>query len=257
VVKRRPTSLMAGAQAAVVPDKRVPVWAWAVGGLALLTLVAGVAMGARSLIGGGSMPAPTPSPTPTATPTRAPAHTPTTIPTRTPATPMLATATPQPTSRPTSTPAHMPTPATTATLQPSPTATSTSIPPTPTRGVMPTPSPAPLGTSPELAAPAQGGEYQSPVTFQWRGSLSAGQAYQVSARHPGSGYTIQSGLLTDQSWTADLPGDRFGEWRWTVSVVQGGRTAATSSEWMFWFNPHPGGGGGGGEQPQTTNTPPP
>ena len=95
-------------------------------------------------------------------------------------------------------------------------------------------------------APAQGGEYRSPVTFQWGGSLGAGQAYQVTARHAGSGYAIQSGLLTDHSWTADLPADRYGEWHWVVTVVQSGKTVGTSSEWMFWFNPSGGGGDGGG-----------
>ena len=40
-------------------------------------------------------------------------------------------------------------------------------------------------------------------------------------------------------WDADLPGDRFGEWRWWVSVIRDGTVATTSSEWMFWFNPFP------------------
>jgi hypothetical protein len=60
-------------------------------------------------------------------------------------------------------------------------------------------------------------------------------------------------LLTDQSWTADLPADKYGEWRWTVSVVQGGRAVTTSSEWMFWFNPFPGGGKPG--EPTPTEPP--
>jgi hypothetical protein len=104
-----------------------------------------------------------------------------------------------------------------------------------------------------LVAPAQGGEYQSPIGFQWRSALSRGQAYLVIARHPGSGHVIQSELLMDQSWTADLPNDKYGEWRWTVSVVQDGRTVATSAEWMFWFNPHSGGGGGDGGSAKPTS----
>jgi hypothetical protein len=93
---------------------------------------------------------------------------------------------------------------------------------------------------PEPVAPAQGGEYRSPVTFGWRGSLSLNQAYQVTARHTESGHTLQSGLLTTEQWTADVPANRVGEWRWTVSVVEGGVPVATSPEWMFWFNPFPG-----------------
>ena len=95
-----------------------------------------------------------------------------------------------------------------------------------------------------------------PVTFQWSGSLGAGQSYQVTARHTESGQTVQSGLLAEQSWTADLPGERHGEWRWTVAVVQGGGTTATSSEWMFWFKPGGGGGGGGGGDGEYTPEPP-
>ena len=162
-----------------------------------------------------------------------------------------------PTLTPTPTSTNTPTP--TSTPTPTPTRTPTETPrPTPT--VTPSPANTATPTAPplELVAPAYGDTYKA-VSFQWRGSLSAGQAYQVTARHFESGYTIQSGLLTDQSWTADLPSDKFGEWRWTVSVVQGGRTMATSSEWMFWFNPRP---GGGGQTPTTeptiqpTNTPP-
>jgi hypothetical protein len=35
-----------------------------------------------------------------------------------------------------------------------------------------------------------------------------------------------------------LPPERYGEWHWTVSVVQGDSTVATTSiEWLFYFNP--------------------
>ncbi len=159
-----------------------------------------------------------------------------------------------PTLTPTPTSTNTPTPTSTATPSPTPTPVPTK---TPTTTPSPTPSPmrttTPTAPPLELVAPAYGDTYRV-VTFQWRGSLSAGQAYQVTARHFESGYTIQSDLLTGQSWTPDLPGGKFGEWRWTVSVVQGGRTVATSSEWMFWFDPVP-------RTPQApttpTNTPPP
>jgi hypothetical protein len=171
-----------------------------------------------------------------------PMHQPTSTPTRSPA----------PTRAPTSTPMYTPTPAATSTRiprvsTPTPAATFTRIP------RVSTPTPIPRAVLPELVAPAQGGEYQSPIGFQWRSALSRGQAYLVIARHPGSGHVIQSELLMDQSWTADLPNDKYGEWRWTVSVVQDGRTVATSAEWMFWFNPHSGGGGGDGGSAKPTS----
>jgi len=106
-----------------------------------------------------------------------------------------------------------------------------------------------------LTGPAQGGTYASPITFQWDGALGAGQAYQVTAYHSESRQTLRSDPLTAQSWTADLPGDKFGEWRWSVSVLQGGSVIATSPEAMFWFNPCPGcGGDNGGDGPQPTPT---
>ena len=122
-------------------------------------------------------------------------------------------------------PAPMPFPTTTAvpvTLMPFPTLIVATMTPAPT--LTPFPTPIPGATVPELIAPAQGLEYRSPLTFQWRGFLRAGQAYQVTARHTESGYVVQSGLLTDQSWAADLPAEKFGEWRWAVSVVQNRRT---------------------------------
>ena len=61
---------------------------------------------------------------------------------------------------------------------------------------------------------------------------------------------VQSELLAERSWAVDLPTEHFGEWRWTVAVVQSGKVVATSAERMFWFNAHTGsGGGGGGGQP--------
>jgi len=118
-----------------------------------------------------------------------------------------------------------------------------------------TPTPAPQAVPPELVSPAQGEKRKNPVTFQWQGSLNAGEAYQVTLYHPKSDYTIQSELLTVQEWSIDLPGDRYGEWRWTVSVVSQEKVVAFSSEWMFWFDPSPGGGPKPTEGPPTV--PPP
>jgi hypothetical protein len=100
-------------------------------------------------------------------------------------------------------------------------------------------------------APAQGGEFRNPFTFEWRGALTPGQAYQVTARHLKSGHRVESEWLTGQSWTVNLPEERYGEWRWDVSLIQEGRTVITSSEGMFWFNPYPGDG-----KPRVRNTPP-
>jgi serine/threonine protein kinase len=242
--------------AAPARPRGVPVWAWALGGLVVLALVVGLAIGVTRLVEGGSAPMPTPtlSPTPVATPTPMPTHKPTRTPTRTPTSPPTAT----PTPRPTSTSAHTPTrrPTNTPTRTPTPAATATHTRTSPTLTRRPTYTPTPPAVALELVAPAQGCTFPNPITFQWRGSLSAGQAYQVTARHPGSNYAIQSELLTDQNWSAHLPAERYGEWRWTVSVVEDGSAVITSSERMFWFQPG-GGGGGDGNGGEGTSTPPP
>jgi hypothetical protein len=99
---------------------------------------------------------------------------------------------------------------------------------------------------PELLAPGSGsGPYGNPITFKWRGALSAGQAYQVSMYFdlfPDS--VLQSGLLQTQSWTTDLPvqisnkrGPLIGEWQWRVSVIVNGQAVVTSFNQGFYFDP--------------------
>jgi len=127
---RTKTRAMPGARAApLARRKRVPAWIWAVGGLAVLVLVAGL-VGAALIVGGGkdgptptsqveepavaAVPTkventPTPSPSPSPTKTNTPTSTPTGTPTRTP------TRTPRPTSTPKGTPGPTPTPTTGAT----------------------------------------------------------------------------------------------------------------------------------------------
>ena len=161
---------------------------------------------------------PTPSNTPTETATARPTNTPTTTATSTPSTTPTATATS--TDTPTGTPTPSPTPTATATPTDTPTNT-----PTPTQPVQL-----------ELLEPLAGRTYNNPITFRWRGALAADQAYQVTVYHPGSGHTIQE-RLTVPIWTADLPGDRYGEWRWRIAVVSNGTELNTSAEWMFWFDP--------------------
>lgn len=81
--------------------------------------------------------------------------------------------------------------------------------------------------------------------------------YQVVVYHVESGYLVRSESLTDPIWVLDLPAERYGEWRWAVSLVQGGQVLVTSSEWMFWFDPSGRDGGGGGEAHPTKEPPPP
>jgi hypothetical protein len=129
---------------------------------------------------------------------------------------------PTDTPRPTETPLP-PTETPTATATPSPT---------------PTATPTPTASPPTLLKPEQGGTYRNPITFEWSGSLSTGQAYhKITAYHVTSGQEIRSGLLTGQSWTAYLPSNMVGEWRWRVSVVSGGSEVTSSSEGMLWFDP--------------------
>lgn len=180
--------------------------------------------------------------TPTSTPHRRHTATPTDTPTLAvspmPTPSPIPTSTPTPTPTATRTPTSTPTPTRTSTPTPSPTATPTYLPP----------------VAPELIAPDLGGTHtgRGPITFQWRGSLSVGQAYLVIARHPKRDSEIKSKLLTGQSWTRALPADIAGEWYWTVSVVQGKRILVTSPEWWFWFVPYPRNDG-----PRPTIPPPP
>jgi hypothetical protein len=115
-------------------------------------------------------------------------------------------------------------------------------------------------TTPVLTFPEQGRTYRSSGTFKWQGTLAPGQTYVVRAWHPRTGFGIQSSPLSTTSWTTSLPLDKFGEWRWDVSVLQGGSMIATSTEGMFWLNPFPGSGNGTGPvhpYPSSPTAPPP
>jgi serine/threonine-protein kinase len=225
-----------------VPERRrVPVWDWVLGGLAALALVVGIAIGAVGMIKRNAS-TPTPAVEQTTTVATPVDETATAIlsPSPSPSPTAAATASPGPTHTPTRTPTHTPTATPAHTPSPTPTATATETPPP-----LPTATPAPQARAPSLTTPDQGGTYKSPVTFQWAGSLGTTQSYQVTAYHAESRHTLQSGPLTAQSWTIDLPGDKVGEWHWSVSVVQDGSVVAASIEWVFWFNPIDGGGGDG------------
>ncbi|MCX7681215.1 MAG: protein phosphatase 2C domain-containing protein [Anaerolineae bacterium] len=123
--------------------------------------------------------------------------------------------------------------------------------PRPTSTPVPSPSPrpgqggklTPTGTAPAqavnitLLAPEAGSTTGNPVSFRWEGELEKGQTYQAVALHPESGYTLRSGSLDDPRWETHLPGEKFGQWRWWVEVIEDGKVVGRSAEWMFWFQP--------------------
>ncbi len=209
--------------------RRVPVWVW--GALGAIVLLGGVVGGgmATGLIGA------TPTPTETATPTLTATSTPAPTETNTPVATSTSAATP--TDLLTPTPVQSPTPTEEPTDTPTPT------PDLPTWTPAPTRTPAPQAVPPQLIAPASGQSTGGTVTFSWTGTLGQGQTYQVTAYT--SGYTAQSEALTVNTWTASLPAEHFGEWRWRVAVIQNGNVVETSLEWTFWLDPGFGGGGGG------------
>ena len=151
-----------------------------------------------------------------------------------------------PTQRP-QTPTASLTPLPPITMLPEP--TETPVVPTPELTPSSTPTPTPVPVRPEPMAPPWGlGPYRNPIAFRWRGSLSAGQAYQVTVYNIEYGYLIAlSPLLTTQSWVADLPDERWasGEYRWKVAVVRQGKELIASPDRTFWFSPN------GGPQPPT------
>jgi len=174
------------------------------------------------------------------------------------------------TTTPTVTPQKSPTPTSTSLLSPTststprPTSTPTFTPPPPPPSKTPTLTPSstprleptipPSAVAPELVAPSNGGTFKNPITFQWNGSLNADQSYQVVAYHDESGYVIQSGLLTTQSWvTEGLPGDKYGKWYWYVSVIANGGEADRSEKWHLYHEPF----GPPGDDSEPTATPPP
>ncbi len=190
------------------------------------------------------MPSRTSTPTPSRTPTLiASTSTPSQAPTA--ETPTEATPSRTPTA---AIPTLTQTATRTATTTPTATLTRAVSTPTPTQTRVPTATPSPSPTAsvtpgvvqPTILAPLVGREYKNPITFEWRGRLSPGQAYEVTAYHLDSGAFIRSYLLTESEWTVDLPAERVGEWHWWVSVVSYGGRLANSPESMFWFNPLPG-----------------
>jgi serine/threonine-protein kinase len=223
-------------------------WMWGLGALGVVVLLGICGFGAFALGLVPVAPSEAVTPTDTATPVPpSPTATETVAPTDTPTVKPSPTDTPSPTDEPSPSPTGEPTATSEPTETPTPRPTDTAT-PRPTSAVTSTPRPTdpPQVTAPQAVGPPQGGTYQNPISFQWNGSLGAGQAYQVTAYHPGSGEVVQSGALTDAAWVANLPEGRVGEWVWYVSVIQNGSAVTSSPESMFWFDPFGGGGGGGG-----------
>ncbi len=178
---------------------------------------------------------------PTPSPTNAPPPTVTPTPTASPTKPPLPTSTPLPAKSPTDTPSPTSTP--TSTLTPSP-----------TRQITVRPSFTPAGRiiiPPQPIGPTAGqGSCRNPLTFRWNGSLYPGQAYQVRIQYnlPDGAATVglaQSGLLTDQFWTTDIPTQVTFKQKvytvadqvnWRVLVMSEGKEVISSPLMMFYFS---------------------
>lgn len=118
----------------------------------------------------------------------------------------------------------------------------------PTRATAATPMPQPPSNTvapavptmspraPALTFPGAGVEVKNPVNFSWRGTLNQGEVFRLDAQHVESGYHV-SGDTTETSYEMDLSAERFGAWRWNVTIVRGDSSVATSEKIEFWFNP--------------------
>ena len=156
-----------GVKRGVLPRRRVPTWAWALGGLVALAVVAGLLIGlgkvARDL-GFFSLVAPTLSPTPSSTSTIAPTFTPTHA--------LTHTSPPTPT--------------------PSPTAGPAQVTSTPKR--ISTPIPTVIATS--TRAPTR-----APAPVKATTSTPSGSSTQLSLQNPGFA-NIQENYVPDWRWWA-------------------------------------------------------
>jgi len=191
----------------------------------------------------GLLARPTPTEVATLTPTNTPTSTYTNLPTlsatprETPTDTLTTTPTDTPTAIPTDTPTAIPTdtPTSTATNTPRPT------------------TPRPQAVKPKLISPTGGMWVEESVTFQWQGSLRSGQTYQVVAIHTGSRYSTGCTTSTT-SYTISPSADKFGEWVWTVSVLQSSSVVETSIQESFNFAPS--GSGDGRDHDGPSLTPP-
>ncbi|MGC9398148.1 MAG: serine/threonine-protein kinase [Anaerolineae bacterium] len=129
-----------------------------------------------------------------------------------------------------------PAPSATATRTPPPTRRPTSTPrPTSTRPAAP-PAYSSNAVQPVLLSPQQDSTQKNPLIFQWEGELGPGQAYVVKGINTRTQYEISSPPLSTTAWRTEVPAEAFGEWRWSVSVVQNETVLSTSEEGKFWFN---------------------
>lgn len=134
----------------------------------------------------------------------------------------------------------------------------------------PTPTPEDVAKEIELLKPPEGETSKNPVTFEWESPLGPKQEYWVKAWLVGTNESqeyVMEHRTREQMWAVDLPAEKSGKWRWTVSVVRGEKVIETSNKWMFWFDPFAddngdgdgdgdgdGGGNGDGESTQPAPT---
>lgn len=122
------------------------------------------------------------------------------------------------------TPSATPTP----TLPP----TSTPDPRTPTLTPIPV-TPTPAATKPILQRPLGGERIRTTVVrFEWTGQVGENQSFVPRIYHVESGRAVECRFVGSHACEADLPGDRFGEWKWSVAVEPGD---LRSEERNFWF----------------------
>jgi hypothetical protein len=113
-----------------------------------------------------------------------------------------------------------------------------------------------LLTVPRLIRPFGAEEVKSAQqTLWWAGELpNASYGFRVDLRHGSGDPQYSSPVLNGPPWRVELPGDKVGEWRWSVSVIRRGGTedmVARSDEWTFYYNPF------GGPPPSTSPLAPP
>jgi serine/threonine protein kinase len=226
-----PAETPAQQPSAATERRRMPIWAWIVIAVVVIALGAGGAVATGLLRPASLRPIAAPTATPTFTPTATVRPTLTSTPTSSPS------PTSSPTLEPTSTPVSV---TASSALTVTPTLAPTTVAAEATEAATEEAAQSEF-TVPTLAFPGYGMTYKSPIAFQWQGTLGEGQVYALRLWHLESGFSLSPPAVSGQTLSVDLPAERFGEWRWTVSVLQGETVLATSEEGMFWFDPGLGG----------------
>ncbi|NBD36700.1 MAG: protein kinase [Chloroflexi bacterium] len=110
--------------------------------------------------------------------------------------------------------------------------TSTLNPETPTLTPLPV-TPTPAATQPILQRPLGGERIQTTIVrFEWTGQVGKNQSFVPRIYHVESGRSVECEFVGSHACEAELPGSRFGEWKWSVAVEPGD---LRSEERNFWF----------------------